>query len=107
MAVLGYGDYRYERVPSWPNMPRYWDFGLASDGAVNSRDEVHIFSRGDHPLTIWDTDGNFITSWGEGTFSDNPHGIYITPEDNIWLVDRDYHIATEYSPAGVYSVAMW
>ncbi|MCH7653163.1 MAG: hypothetical protein IIB14_05745 [Chloroflexi bacterium] len=100
MAVLGYGDYRYERVPSWPNMPKYWEFGLASDGAVNSKDEVHIFSRGDHPLTIWDTDGNFISSWGEGTFSANPHGIYITPEDNIWLVDRDYHIATEYSPGG-------
>jgi streptogramin lyase len=81
-------------------MPRYWAFGAASDGAVNSRDEVHIFSRGEHPLTIWDTDGNFISSWGEGTFSANPHGIYIAPNDNVWLVDRDFHIATEYSPAG-------
>ena len=100
MAVVGSGDYRYERVPVWPNMPRYWSFGAASDGAVNGRDEVHIFSRGAHPLTIWDTDGNFISSWGEGTFSANPHGIYIAPNENVWLVDRDYHIATEYSPAG-------
>jgi DNA-binding beta-propeller fold protein YncE len=74
--------------------------GAASDGAVNSRDEIHIFSRGDHPITIWDTDGNFISSWGEGTFSANPHGIYIAPNDNVWLVDRDYHIATEYTPDG-------
>ena len=100
MAVVGSGDFRYEREPSWPRMPRYWSFGAASDGAVNSRDEVHIFSRGDHPLTIWDTDGNFISSWGEGTFSANPHGIYIAPDDNVWLVDRDYHIITEYSPDG-------
>ena len=68
MAVVGSGDFRYERVPTWPNMPKYWAFGPASDGAVNSKDEVHIFSRGDHPLTIWDKDGNFISSWGEGTF---------------------------------------
>ena len=100
MATVGSGDYRYERVPSWPTLPRYWAMGMASDGAVNSRDEVPIFSRGEHPVTIWDTDGNFISSWGEGTFSANPHGIYIAPNDNVWLVDRDYHIATEYSPAG-------
>ena len=81
-------------------MPKYWTMGLASDGAVNSRDEVHIFSRGAHPVTIWDPAGNFISSWGEGTFSANPHGIYIAPNDNVWLVDRDYHIATEYTPSG-------
>ena len=100
MATVGTGDYRYERVPLWPNMPKYWAFGAASDGAVNSKDEIHIFSRGDHPVTIWDKDGNFISSWGEGTFSANPHGIYIAPNDNVWLVDRDFHIATEYTPSG-------
>ena len=71
MASVGSGDYQYERVPEWPNMPKYWAFGAASDGAVNSQDEVYIFSRGLHPVTIWDTDGNFISSWGEGTFSAN------------------------------------
>lgn len=100
MAILGSGDYRYELVPSWPRMPKYWSFGLASDAAVNSRDEVHVFSRGLHPLTIWDTEGNFISSWGEGTFSPQAHGIYIAPNDNVWLVDRDYHVATEHRPNG-------
>ena len=100
MAIIGSGDYKYEAVPSWPNMPRYWTFGMASDGAVNSDDEIHILSRGAHPLTIWDTDGNFISSWGENTVSANPHGIYIAPNDNVWLVDRDYHTATEYTPGG-------
>jgi hypothetical protein len=100
MTIVGSGNYKYERVPLWPNMPKYWAFGAASDGAVNSRDEVYIFSRGKHPVTIWDTEGNFISSWGEGTFSANPHGIYIAPNDNVWLVDRDYHIASEYTPGG-------
>ena len=40
MAVVGTGDYKYERVPLWPNMPKYWAFGAASDGAVNSKDEI-------------------------------------------------------------------
>jgi hypothetical protein len=100
MPVLGSGDYRYEPVPTWPKMPKYWSFGMASDGAVNSNDEVYIFSRGLHPLTIWGPEGDFISSWGEGAFSANPHGIYIAPNDNVWLVDRDYHIATEFTPGG-------
>lgn len=55
---------------------------------------------GERPITIWDKDGRFISSWGEGTFSDVPHGIYIGPNDNVWVVDRSYHIATEYTPGG-------
>ena len=37
MATVGSGNYQYERVPEWPNMPKYWAFGAASDGAVNSQ----------------------------------------------------------------------
>ena len=75
--VVGSGDYTYELVPSWPKMPKYWSFGAASD-----------------------TDGNFISSWGEGTFSHNEHGIFIASNDNIWLVDAWFHIATEHAPDG-------
>ena len=49
MQSVGDGDFKYELVPSWPNLPKYWVLGMASDGAVISRDEVHIFSRGLHP----------------------------------------------------------
>ena len=99
-VIVGSGDFKYELVDSWPNMPRYWEFAVASDVYVNSKDELHVFSRGLHPLTIWDKDGNFISSWGEGTFSNNEHGIYITKEDTIWLVDSWFHIATEHNPDG-------
>ena len=101
MPVVGSEDFRYERVPIWPKLPKYWNLGTPSDGAVNSIGEVHILSReSDHPLTIWDSDGNFVSSWGEGSFSSVPHGIFIAPNNNVWIVDRDFHIATEYSPDG-------
>jgi len=100
MAILGSGDFKYEKVAEWPKMPKYWEFGAASDAAINSKGEIYVFSRGKHPLTIWTMEGDFISSWGEGTFSANPHGIYIAPNDNVWLVDRDFHIATEYTPGG-------
>ena len=99
MEILGSGDYRYQRVESWPDLPRNWKFGLASDGAVNSKDEIYIFSRGIHPITIWDFEGNFISSWGEGEFG-SPHGIFIDPSDNVWLVDSNYHLVTQHDPNG-------
>ena len=52
-AKVGSGKYTYELVPSWPRMLRYWSFGPASDAAVNSNDEIYVYSRGDHPVTIW------------------------------------------------------
>ena len=98
--MLGSGDFKYERVPVWPNLPKYWDFGATSDVDVNSSDEVHVFSRGKHPLTIWDLEGNFISSWGEGEFSNNEHGIFIDSHDCVWLVDANYHLVTKHSPDG-------
>jgi DNA-binding beta-propeller fold protein YncE len=100
-TVVGSGDYRYEVAPSWPKMPKYWSFGGPSDAAVNSNDEVHVFSRGAHPVTIWDTEGNFITSWGEGDISEGgAHGIFITPDDHVWLAHMYDHVVTEHKPNG-------
>ena len=100
-TVVGSGEYRYEVVPSWPKMPKYWSFGGPSDAAVNSNDEVHVFSRGKHPVTVWDTEGNFITSWGEGEIAEGgAHGVFITPDDHVWLADMYDHVVTEHKPDG-------
>jgi hypothetical protein len=50
--IVGSGKYKYELVRPWPNIPKYWVLGECTDSAVNSKGEVHIFSRGKHPLTI-------------------------------------------------------
>lgn len=100
-AIVGSGDYRYEIVDSWAKMPKYWTFGGPSDAAVNSADEVYVFSRGLHPVTIWDTDGNFVSSWGEGEFDlRGPHGIHIAPDDHVWLADMYEHVVTKHAPGG-------
>ena len=101
MTIVGSGAFRYEVVEPWPRaMLKYWSFESVVGVAVNSLDEVHVLSLGKHPLTIWSADGLLVSSWGEGTFSANPHGVYIDKDDHVWTVDRDYHIVTEYSPGG-------
>jgi hypothetical protein len=82
MTIVGAGAFRYERVSTWPQMPKYWAFGFPSDAAVNSEGEIYVLTRNDeHPVTIWDGKGAFVSSWDEGTMSAFPHGIYIGPDD--------------------------
>ena len=101
MARVGSGDYQFERVEEWPKPRKHFSFTAPSDAAVSPDGEIYVLSRRDkHPVTIWDKDGNFIYCWGEGEFSTQPHGIYIGPSGNVWIVDRDYHVATEYTPGG-------
>ncbi|GIT58275.1 MAG: hypothetical protein Ct9H300mP19_02230 [Dehalococcoidia bacterium] len=47
-----------------------------------------FFNRGDHPVIIFDRDGNFLETWGAGEFV-RPHGVTIDGEDNLYLADDD------------------
>lgn len=101
MTIVGTGDYRYERDDNWPKPSKYRSFGFPSSAAVNESGEIFVISRGtEHPVTIWDKAGNFLHSWGAGEFSPQPHGITIAANGNVWIVDRDYHVASEYTPEG-------
>jgi DNA-binding beta-propeller fold protein YncE len=55
---------------------------------------VYVFSRGEHPVMIFDPVGNFLGSWGEGMFA-RPHGIFIGPDDSVYCIDDKYHTVTK------------
>ena len=58
--------------------------------ATDSKDRVYVFNRGDHPMIVFDSDGNFLTSWGEGVFV-RPHGITVGPNDTLYCTDDGDH----------------
>ncbi len=72
-TTLGTGDFRYQLIPDWARLPNSWDFHEVAAVAVDSRDQVYVFSRSAHPVTVFDRDGTFLRSWGEGVFK-RPHG---------------------------------
>ena len=97
--ALGSGDYQYERVEGWCKLPKHFEFGDVVDVACDSQDSVYVFNRGEHPLVIFDRDGNFISCWGEGHFL-QPHGIFIDSDDLVYLVDCQLHSVEKYTPGG-------
>ena len=90
MVELGTGEYTYEVIEDWAKLPDGWSFKEAAAVGADSNDKVYVFSRGEHPMMVFDRDGNFLRSWGEGIFP-RAHGITMGPGDTIFCTDDGDH----------------
>lgn len=97
--VLGTGSYRYRPVPGWPRIPEGWSFVEVVGVATDAQDRVYVFSRSDHPVMVFEPDGTFIRSWGEGDFN-RPHGISIAADGSVFCVDERDHSVRKFTPEG-------
>ena len=89
-AILGSGEHRYRVVENWAKLPDGWSLTDAASVAVDSKDRIYVFNRGDHPMVVLDREGNFIKSWGEGLFN-RAHGLHIDADDNLYCTDDGDH----------------
>src|SRR5262245_54503376 len=92
-------DFGYTADDHWAKLPHDWSWTEVADVATDSRDRVFVFSRGEHPLMVFDRDGRFLTSWGEGLFA-RPHGITIGPDDAVYCTDDTDHTVRKFTPEG-------
>lgn len=97
--TVGSGEFTYDFVEGWGQLPAGWVMSEVAAVAVDAADQVYVFNRGEHPLVIFDRDGNFVASWGEGVLQD-AHGLFIGPGDVIYIVDRSAHVAHKFTLDG-------
>ena len=83
---LGSGEWNYEVNEDWAKMPDEIALGDCAAVGVDSKDKVYVFNRGEHPVAVFDNDGNLLRSWGEGLFT-RPHGVHVAPDGTIWLTE--------------------
>lgn len=88
--MAGSGNYVYEVVRPFGELPAGMEFGSVSHVGVDSHDRVYAFQRKDPPIVIFDRNGKYLNSWGSGMFID-AHGIYLSADDHIYLGNRDAH----------------
>jgi DNA-binding beta-propeller fold protein YncE len=91
--------YGYEANDRWAKLPVGWSWREVAAIAIDSQDRVFVFNRGDHPVIIFDRNGNFIDSWGEGLFA-RPHGIFIGSDDSVYCTDDLDHTVRKFTPDG-------
>jgi len=87
--------YAYEAVEEW-----LWKVYAVPGVACDSQDRVYVVRRAHQPaILIFDSEGNFLTSWGEDIFEE-PHGIWISRDDHIYIADTKDHTVRKLSLEG-------
>jgi hypothetical protein len=90
MATLGMAPYTYEVAEPWAQLPDGWAFREVAAVGVDAQDYVYAFNRGAHPMIVFDRQGQFLRSWGEGVFT-RAHGITMGPDATVFCTDDGDH----------------
>ena len=100
--IVGSGKYTYRVNEEWQRPPAGLEV-RACAVSVDSQDRVYCFNRNaEHPVVIFDRDGNFLSSWGAGLFT-FPHAIRIVQEngqDVVWLCDEHHQTFQKFTTDG-------
>ncbi|MFT3889498.1 MAG: peptidyl-alpha-hydroxyglycine alpha-amidating lyase family protein [Arachnia sp.] len=98
-VLLGEGEWTFEPVVGWPFLPADYALGDVAGLAVDARDRIVLFNRGDVPVIVVSPDGEVLDAWGEGAFA-NPHGASFGPDGSLYLTDNALHVVRKYTIEG-------
>jgi DNA-binding beta-propeller fold protein YncE len=84
---------------AWPQPHPQCPHQDVSGVDVDSAGNVYLLTRHDHRVVVFDSDGTFLRSWGEGVFT-GPHGLTVGPDDTIYCVDNGDHTVRRFTPDG-------
>ena len=95
----------YEVDPNWPERPTGILWGRTPGIAVDSKDQVWVFTRAEPPVQIYSAEGRFVHAWGVGLIGTKEtglgsHQIKIDNKGMIWLADVADHVVLQVTPDG-------
>ena len=90
---------KFSVIEGWGTLPDGWRYQEVAGAAVDKQDRVFCFTRSEHPVIVFDRDGKFLRSWGEGVVR-RAHGITIDADDMVWLTDDLHHTVRKFTPEG-------
>ena len=100
MVLLGSGNFTYEvSGDNWGNLPEGAVYREATSVDVDDNDNVYVFNRGTHPMVVFDSNGDVVSTWGHGVFT-NPHAVTVAPDGTIWCVDNGDHTVRQFTSEG-------
>jgi hypothetical protein len=91
---------RYEVIDGWEKSPAGYVHGNVQGVCVDSHDRIYLLTRRDSRVIVYERDGAFVTSWGEGIFTPSVHGLEIGPDDSVYIVDDGDHTVRKFNPNG-------
>jgi len=93
-------DLAFEPEDDWAKLPPGWSFPDVAGVAVDKSDNVYALNRSDHPVCVFDKEGTFLRSFGEGFLSQGVHGIHYGVDDFVYCIDYSHHAIHRFTPEG-------
>ncbi len=84
---------------AWPQKPRHFTWAQMPGIAVDTKDQVYIFTRSNPAIQVYKTDGTFLRCWDMEDPS-GAHFIRVGPEGNVWTADIKGHVVRKYDSEG-------
>ena len=98
---VGNGSFKYEALDQWQKLPDGLTLNETPGVAVDSKDRLFALTRNtEHPVMVFDPDGNLLRTFGQGIFTKRSHGIFIGPDDSVYCADDGTHTITKFNPEG-------
>jgi hypothetical protein len=101
--ILGEGEYQYEAIHDWGELPRTIQYGNThgvcedSEANIYIHHTVHAGSDSPDTMVVFDRNGKFVRSWGR-QFKGGAHGLTIRKEGSeefLYLCDFQHGIVTK------------
>lgn len=96
----GTGELRYEVQEGWEKLPAGMKHLDCVGAGIDSNDRVYVITRMDARVIVYERDGTFVTSWGEGIFTPRTHCIRFGADGAVYTADDGDHTIRKFSPTG-------
>ncbi len=90
----------YQVIENWEQLPAEMTHRDVVGVGVDAADRVYLFTRQQARVLVYEPDGTFLRSWGEGFFTERAHGLTIAPDDTILCVDEGSQVVYRFTPEG-------
>ncbi len=94
------GELKYELVGGWEKLPPGFQHLDVVGAGVDADDRVYMITRSDARVIVYERDGTFVESWGEGIFTPRTHCIRFGPDRSVYTVDDGDHTVRKFKPNG-------
>ena len=91
---------QYGLVEEWEELPSELHHDDVAGVGVDSNDRVYLFTRREARVLVYSSQGEFLDAWGEGYFSDRPHGLTVAPDGTLYCVDVSHEVVFQFTASG-------